>query len=522
MELWPHQKRGLDMAREAIKEGCRSMCLVAPPGAGKTVLLSNIAIPAAERGKTTFIYTHRIMLTKQMAGVFSKMGANIGIIASSRPDEYNPDAKIQIASIQTVHARMKSKQRYEWPKADIVIVDEYHANTESTCKAVYQMHEQENEKVVRIGFTATPTGLKDVCQRLINAGTYGEMLECKAHLPVHCYGPDRPDLSQLKPMKSGDFSSEDDCRINRVPTIFGRVYEYWQRLNPNALPAVGFAPGVPESKWFVHDFMQKGVACCHIDAARSVFVRPNSKGELEWKEYETDDSTRAEALDGVTDGRYKILWNRFLMREAVDAPALFHCITATSMGSVSTYLQSTGRVLRYYKDYDHVVYQDHGGNLDRHGLPNVERNWSIDCTNSSIHQEEVKERQKKKGDDAEPICCPRCSAYRLHGPQCHSCGYMHDKSVRMVRQLDGTLVKKTGRVVPHKAPKVETDQSRWDGLFWAGKNSKKEHPPTFAQMSHIFKKKYGYELPSNLRNIPPKNSLAWSRAIKYVKRRELQ
>ncbi len=37
---------------------------------------------------------------------------------------------------------------------------------------------------------------------------------------------------------------------------------------------------------------------------------------------------------------------------------------------------------------------------------------------------------------------------------------MHPKSVRMVRQLDGTLVQKTGRVVPYKKPKTFDDYLR--------------------------------------------------------------
>lgn len=417
--------------------------------------MHRLAIPTAAAGKRVCIYTHRILLTRQIIDGLTDTGTDFGVIASGFSELSRPEAMIQICSLDTVYARM-NKVSFEFPLADLVIVDEAHQQTGEKARAVFERHRLQGAR--RIGFTATPVDIGGLYEALVNAGAYSEMLQCRAHLPMVCYGPDRPDLSKIRAMKGGDFSYEDDRRINAVPTIVGRVYDWWRKLNPLQRPAIAFAPGVAESKWFLKEFAKRGVQCAHIDGERVVTAEWNDSGtEFEIVERETSDAVRKEVLDGLREGIYKILWNRFVLREAINLPSVYHVITATSMGGISTYLQSVGRGQRFWHEYDHKILQDHGGNIDRHGLPGDDRDWELGCTNHSIHKAEQERRKKLKGDDAEPICCPQCTAMRTHGTSCHVCGYMHRRSVRIVRQMDGELVKKTGRDTKYKAPKTFDD-----------------------------------------------------------------
>lgn len=474
MRYWPHQDRAHAECRGLYASGCKSWCMVAPPGAGKSVMMQRLAIPAAEKGVRVALYCHRVMLTKQTIGHFEKAGVEFGVVANGFEQYANPNAAIQICSLPTVNSRL-GNYKFEFPRARLVIVDEAHQQTGDMAQSVFGRHMKEGARLV--GFTATPVDLSGLYDQLIIAGEYRELRECKSHLPIDCYGPDRPDLSVCKPMKGGDFSSNVDRKINRVPTIIGRVYDYWKKLNPDALPAIGFAPGVAESKWFVEEFMDRGVACAHIDGERIVLVEPNGAGKLIATEYPSDDSVRQAVLEGSREGRFKIVWNRFVLREAIDMPWLYHAIAATSMGALSSWLQSVGRVQRFWPEYEKVILQDHGGNIDRHGTPDIERDWQLGDTNNTIHRREVEQAAKKKGDDAEPICCPKCCAYRLSGPQCHQCGYMHKRSVRMVRQLDGELVKKVGRVNKHKPAKTFDDylRSAIFGCWHEGKTVKQAY-----------------------------------------------
>jgi superfamily II DNA or RNA helicase len=371
------------------------------------------------------------MLTRQTVDLFLKEGVEFGVVACGFEEYENPDAALQICSLPTVYSRME-RYNFRWPYSDLVIVDERHQQVERQAGSVFGRHMKEGAQIA--GFTATPVGLEGHAQKLVNAGTYKEMLDVGAHLPVDHYMPDSPSLEKLRKSR---ITNPENIAYNRVPTIFGRVYEHWQKLNPDQLPAVGFAPGVEQAIWFTDLFRQKGVACCSLDAKNTVFVEKNSNGVLVKKEYTTDGSTRREVLEGSADGRYKIVWNRFILREAIDLPAWYHCILCTTMGSVSTYLQTTGRVLRNFPGYDRVILQDHSGNIDRHGYCNEERPWTLFSTNISLYANRAKKLKEEK--DVVEIVCPKCFAYRTHGADCPKCGFRYLKNTRSVRMLNGTL-----------------------------------------------------------------------------------
>lgn len=510
MKYWDHQERIHQRNRELYASNVVRWTNVAPCGAGKSVMMSRIALPAAKRGMAVSIYTHRRMLTSQLFQTLTGEGVPVGVYANGFEELRNESAPVQICSLPTVYSRL-GDFRHRFPFAEIVIVDEAHQQTGQMAQKVMEKHLQSCKKY--IGFTATPVNLGGMYDHLVNEVTHQELLDCKAHLPIDCYGPDRPDLSKLKTNASGDFSFRDDMRINRVPTIIGRVYNHWEKLNPDALPAIGFAPSVDCSKGFVHQFQQRGVPCAHIDAERVMLVAPNANGKLVYTEYENNESSREEVLQGSKEGRYKIVWNRFVLREAIDMPWLYHAISATSMGSVATFVQSIGRVLRYWPEYDKVILQDHGGNIDRHGMPNEDRDWTLGCTSKSIHQEEKARRQRTQGEDAEPICCPKCGGYRTHGQGCPHCGHLHRRSVRLVRQLDGTLVKKTGRTVKYKRPKNFDDyyRSALYGGYFKGRTVKQAYK--FAQMKA---KEAGVSQSPVRMWVPPTGDRRWDANVREV------
>lgn len=504
MIYWPHQDAAHEECRKLYASGRQRWCLVAPCGAGKSVMMQRLGIPAAQAGKRICVYSHRIMLTSQLRDGFAAAGAEVGVVASGFTP--TPDAPIQICSLPTVHSRL-GKFQHEFPRADIVIVDEAHQQTGQMAQDVFGRHTAEGARL--IGFTATPVDIGGMYDELVTAGTYQEMRDCNAHLPIVCYGPDRPDLSQCKPMKGGDFSSNVDRKINRVPTIIGRVYDHWRKLNPDGLPAIGFAPGVAESRWFVDEFRDRGVDCAHIDAERVVLV---DKGVR--KEYPADESARQAAIEGSRQGRYKIVWNRFVLREAIDMPWLYHVITATSMGALSTYLQTVGRGMRYWPKYDHVILQDHGGNIDRHMTPDIERDWVLGDSNQTMHKKETEQRERAKEGEIEPICCPKCSAYRSSGPKCHECGFMHSRSVRMVRQVDGELTRKVGRTVKHKPTKSFDDyfRSALFGGFASGSSVKQAY-----KLAEIKARNAGVKpRPGGALFVPATGSPDWHRSVREI------
>lgn len=514
MELWPHQVRAIEQSRAMYRAGTNAWAIVAPPGAGKSRVMFSIAAPAAQAGKRVCIYSPRIAITRQLGEELAEGGSDYGIIGAGFEQQYNPSANIQICSLDTVFARM-NRWDFEFPQADLVLVDEAHMMTASKARAVFDRHQKQGAR--RIGFTATPVDLGGFYEALVDAGSYTELLQCKAHATIEFYGPDAPDLSKIRTMPGGEFSEEDNRRVNSVPTIIGRVYDYWRKLNPQELPTVLFAPGVQESRFLLREFAKRGVECAHIDAERTMFARWNDSGtEIEITEEETTSDSRKEVAAGSKDGRYKIVTNRWIMREGLNWPWLRHCILATSFGSIASYLQATGRLLRYSKEYDKKVLVDHGGNLHRHGLANIDREWNLGDTAATIASAERERREKSKSDDAEPICCPQCCAYRMSGSSCQQCGFISRRGVRVVRQMDGTLRKVEGRDVQYKPPRP---QKTFDDLYKSQLFASNILGHSVCQAYTIAAKKAEKEgIPVEIRHmkVPDRSSPDWRKSCREV------
>ena len=102
-----------------------------------------------------------------------------------------------------------------------------------------------------------------------------------------------------------------------TPTIFARVLEWYDRLNPERKPAILFAPGVKESIWFAEQFTAAGITAAHIDGDMITF------GETDGSDPVTMPSTRElreQIMAGSRDGSIKVLCNRFVLREGWDVP----------------------------------------------------------------------------------------------------------------------------------------------------------------------------------------------------------
>lgn len=360
---WPHQRMAHASTIAAIEMGEKTILLTAPTGAGKSVMMTDLIHWARERSWRVVLYTNRKMLLDQLSGVLSKHGIAHGLRAS----EHQADllSEVQISSIQTELARVYKSQKWGLHLAKLVIIDEAHNNCGDTAKRIIAEHAEKGAVVV--GYTATPLGLADVYNKLIVAGTPSELRECGALVPCNTYGPDEPDTKSIKKLPSGEFSEKDVKKVFRIQQVFGRIFEWWKKLNPDARPTILFAPGVKESVWCAQQFEELGVRAAHIDG-EDIY--------LDGKAYESDRPARDEVIEQIKDGRIKVVCNRFVLREGIDIPELYHAIFATVFGGLQSYLQSGGRVLRNHPSLPgHVIVQDHGGCLDTETEILTKRGW---------------------------------------------------------------------------------------------------------------------------------------------------
>ena len=111
--LRDYQVRSIKAVHKAWQNGASSVCLVAPTGAGKSVLGSQLA---SGFGKVLWI-AHRRELIAQAAESLSDFGS-VGVIAPGV--EPNPDARFQVATVQTLLSRGVSEL------FELIVADEFH------------------------------------------------------------------------------------------------------------------------------------------------------------------------------------------------------------------------------------------------------------------------------------------------------------------------------------------------------------------------------------------------------------
>lgn len=276
-----------------------------------------------------------------------------------------------------------------------------------------------------------------------------------------------------------------------VPGIFGRVYDNWRKLNPDARPAILFAPGVKESVWFAKEFERRGVRAAHIDG-EAVYV----DGAF----IESSRCAREDVLGGSRDGRVQVVCNRFVLREGVDCPWLYHGIFATVFGHLGSYLQAGGRLLRADPSVGRVLVQDHGGNWWRYGSLNADRTWELGGT-ARVAQR-VHAEQARSEPDRQPGLCPACGVV-TGGRVCHACGHTRGawRPSRMVVQADGTLTPHVGHAWNPRVTKLEDDtEEKWARCYWQARNSKKGM--TFEQAIGNFVRQHKYWPPRTLKYMP--------------------
>lgn len=500
-ERWPHQYRAVQEVTSAIDAGEKRICFTSPTGGGKTLVTCDLLRWAVARGEKAVLYTNRVLLTEQTAMKLRDEGIRFGVRAAGFNEWIDEDAPIQICSLQTETARSMKSMKTFLPPADHVFIDEAHLQKSDTAIALIDRHEERGSTTT--GMTATPVGISHIYNRLIVAGTVSELRDCGALVPCFVAGGEEIDTRDLKPQASGEFSAGEIKKRINIPVIFGYVFDEWKRLNPDARPAIGFGPDVGGSAWFAKLFEEKGVTAAHIDG-EDVYV--------DGKTYQSNREVRDVVLERFKAGEIKILWNRFVLREGIDIPQCYHGILATPIGSVVSYVQIVGRIMRAHASTPEVILQDHGGSYWRHGSPNADRDWSglWGLSDYQIGARRIEALREKR--EPEPIVCPECGAVRMKGPSCYKCGHRHDKSVRRVIQKDGRLRDMVGDIFhPRKVTEKSDTAKLWEKIFWGFRKSGK----TFTQARGYFFHQHHYWPPDTI-PLMPTNAIDWSRKIAEV------
>lgn len=499
------QVRGVTQLLDALDSGKKRIVFVSPTGTGKTLMAGYTINDRRNNFQRVDLRTYRRLLLTQLSGEMDKFGIPHGVIAAGMERHADENQLVQLVMTQTELSRLKNKRISTTSRPQVVFIDEAHNQLGGESGAEIDRLVESGVQVVFV--TATPVGEFRSDDLMIEAGKNSEFRKLGLLLPCMVYAPDEPAAAmKLKPTKTGEFKEGDVTKAIMSPTIFGRVSEHYDRLNPDRLPAILFGPGVKESVWFAEQFTEAGIRAAHID------------GEKVWIDGETHMKTQSlvdEIKRESETGRIKIVCNRFVLREGLDWPHLYHAILATVFGSLTAYLQSIGRLLRAHPSLENVIMQDHGGNYHRHGSPNADRIWTLGWDANRYASERQDAFREKKAE--EPIVCPKCGAVRNKGPTCITCGHTSDVRGRMVVQTNGELRFVKGDIYKQPVVVKRNDTERlWESLYYGAKNSKRSNL-TFGQLYGLFVKKNHYCPPKTLPCMP-RESVDWHARVKDLSR----
>lgn len=523
MELWKHQKTGMDMTFDLMRRGVKEIVFCCGTGGGKTRTMCEMSKVFVAQSGTVALYTNRIKLTAQSAPRFADAGLSVGIRAAGFGELRDDNADVQICSYQTELARVIkkrlrhplggeiAKRHHPLVKADVVFIDEAHGMRSETMLSMIDEHIELGATVIMV--TATPVGMKRKNTKLIVAGLNSELRDCGALLRAKVFAPDEVDMRFVRKTSSQEYLLNNRYKNIWRQTVVGRIYDHWLIYNPESLPTINFAPCVESSLWIAKEFHSHGVSSLHVDA-KTIW--------LNGKEMSNNRRNWSEVLEMLEAGEITFTSNRFILREGFDCSIYYHAIFSTPIASFKAFIQSVGRVLRNHPGYDRIIVQDHAGNSWRHPSPNADHDWHelFDADEYKVSQE--LQEDYANDTEPEPICCPKCFAMRSSGPVCGECGFSHELSSRRIIQLNGTLREVTGKANKKQVVSKQTDtEKKWASIYYQMLNaSKKGKLKTFNQVMGYFKHTHHYRPPKDL-PLMPKNPADWDSHVTSVPRKDL-
>lgn len=307
LELLPLQQYALDETRKAFQRSKR-IILQAGCGFGKTVIATQIARNAVERGKTVLFIADRIVLCNQTSDVFKRYGVKHGVIQSKNP-RFDIDQPCQVCSIQTLKLR-------GCPKSDVIIIDEAHVLHEEHKKIM-----AENPDSYVLGLTASPytKGLGKYFDFHIQPVPVKRLIDEGYLVPFDIFGPSIADLSRLK-VRAGEFTEESLVDTFDKVDIIGDVVKTWKKIAPGKKTIV-FGVNVAHIKHLADQFNHAGISACQINA------------------YQTEEE-RQEALDGF------ILRDTTVLCSVEVATKGFDCLDAETEILTQDGWRGKGKVLK--------------------------------------------------------------------------------------------------------------------------------------------------------------------------------
>lgn len=378
IELRDYQTEAIRQVSLAWRKGFRRPCIVIPCGGGKSIITAEMAKRTTDSGGRVLFLVHRRELCEQIERTFTDWGVDMELCS--------------VGMVQTVCRRLGKIQP---PR--LIITDENHHCLANSYRKIYAAFPD----AFGVGVTATPVrlnggGLGEINDRLIIGPSVRELIFRNCLADFDYYAPLVTDLSGLKRKSTGDFDQVQAAELLMQKAIYGDVLRHYRKL-ADGVKAICYCSTVRHSEEMASRFREAGVPAAHIDG-------------------NTPKDRRAEIIRDFRENRLQILCNVDLISEGFDVPDCGCSILLRPTKSLTLFIQQAMRSMRYVPGKRAVII-DHVGNVHRHGLPDLDREWTLEPRPQRTRENLVHVRQ-----------CPECYFTHYTAPECPNCGHIYGKT----------------------------------------------------------------------------------------------
>ena len=459
MLLRDYQLAAIESLRQGIREGHRAQVLVAPTGAGKTVVASKLIDEAIKRQSRVWFVCDRVSLIDQTSRMLAKYGLDHGVIQADHW-RHKPWEFAQVVSAQTISRR----EITEWPK--LIIWDECHTFYKSVTDIV-----EKNPEAKVIGLTATPftKGMGKLFTNVVNTTTTNKLIADKWLVPLKAYIATTIDMTGAETKFDGEWKEKEI--ENRSRKIVGDIVAEWVSKTHEhfggPVKTICFSASVPHGEELCRAFSDRGYVFQQVSYL------------------DGNDEKRRKIIDEFRkpDSNIHGLISCEALAKGFDVVDILCGIGARPYRkSLSSHLQQLGRVMRPHEGKEYALWLDHAGNLQRFAEDHAEvfENGVQDLDHATY---DAKPRQEKLEEEKIEWQCGECK-YFFSGSTCPSCGWQRPRKKSKVVELAGEMKSWQNDAVTGK-------HQTWKEICWIAieKKGTSDNARKFAQAQ--FKNMYG-------------------------------
>ena len=408
MQPRPYQIELLRATAKDIAHNTR-VIMQLPTGGGKTFVFSEIIRRYLDRSmfNRVLVLTHRVELFGQTLSAVVRTGTDVTELKAGQPTgTQHSETRCLIAMVET----LKRRHLPDFGRFSLVIVDEAHRADFSDIIRAYP------DSYI-IGATATPLTaskkypLKDLYDSIVTGPSINELIE-SGYLasPVHYKAAF--DDSHLR-KRAGEYTPESQFESMSNHVHYENLVQLWQN-HAGGKKTIVFNINQQHTREVDAMFRRQGVASTAILSG---------------------DSDRDTKIAKFRAGEIRILNNCEIFTAGFDLPDIECVVLNRATASLPLYLQMIGRGGRVAPGKSEFTILDFGGNIDRHGLWNLDRDW-----------EQIFRNPKKATDDVAPHKeCEKCGALVLSVMRvCDYCGFEFPSPEEVERKAVQGYLEKVG------------------------------------------------------------------------------